>query len=192
MHWTTPCAALPFFLLTAAVAHAKPGPARIATEAAMAKIEQLNDKLHAVIAVNPEALAEADALDREPRRRGPLHGVTVLLKDNIATRGPLATTAGSLALAGVQAPRDAFLVARLRQAGAFIVGKTNLSEWANLRSPTSSSGWSAVGGQTRNPYALDRTPCGSSSGTGAAVAVEMAQVGVGTETDPTAHLPDLR
>lgn len=189
MHWTIARAALPLFLITASVAHAKPGPARTATEAAMAKIKQLNNQLHAVIAVNPEALAEADALDKEPERRGPLHGVTVLLKDNIATRGPMATTAGSLALAGVQAPRDAFLVARLRQAGAIIVGKANLSEWANLRSTTSSSGWSAIGGQTRNPYALDRTPCGSSSGTGAAVAVEMAQVGVGTETDGSILCP---
>jgi len=93
MHWTIARAALPWFLITASVAHAKPGPARTATEAAMAKIKQLNDRLHAVIAINPEALAEADALDKEPKRRGPLHGVTVLLKDNIATRGPMATTA---------------------------------------------------------------------------------------------------
>lgn len=181
--------ALPLALVTASVAHAKPGPARTATEAALAKIKQLNDQLHAVIAVNPEALADADALDNEPTRRGPLHGVPVILKDNIATRGPMATTAGSLALAGVKAPRDSFLVARLRQAGAVLLGKANLSEWANLRSSASSSGWSAIGGQTRNPYALDRTPCGSSSGTGAAVATEMAQVGVGTETDGSILCP---
>lgn len=120
-----------------------------------------------MIEINPDALAIADDLDREIRQkgfRGPLHGVPVLVKDNIDTADRMGTTAGSLALVGQPAPKDAFLVKRLREAGAVIIGKTNLSEWANFRATHSVSGWSARGGQTRNPYVLDRNPCGSSSG----------------------------
>ena len=136
--------------------------------------------------MNPDALAIADRLDAERksgRTRGPLHGIPVLIKDNIATADRMMTTAGSLALAGATAPRDAFIVERLRDAGAVILGKTNLSEWANFRSTHSTSGWSGRGGQTRNPYALDRNPSGSSSGSGAAVAANLAAAAIGTETD---------
>ena len=112
-----------------------------------------------------------------------MHGIPVLIKDNIATADRMMTTAGSLALAGVKPPKDAFIVSRLREAGAVILGKTNLSEWANFRSTHSTSGWSGRGGQTRNPYALDRNPSGSSSGSGAAIAANLAAVAVGTETD---------
>src|SRR6266550_514113 len=139
----------------------------------LARIAQLDPQLHAVLETNPDALVIADRLDAERkanRVRGPLHGIPVLVKDNIATGDRMMTTAGSLALAGVTPPRDAPLVARLRAAGAVILGKTNLSEWANIRSTQSSSGWSARGGQCANPYALDRNPCGSSSGTGASIA----------------------
>jgi amidase len=142
--------------------------------------------LRAVIEVNPDALAQAAALDAERKARGPrgpLHGIPVLVKDNIATRDRMETTAGSLALLGVKPPRDAFVVERLRAAGAVILGKANLSEWANFRSPHSSSGWSGRGGQCRNPYALDRTPSGSSSGSAVAVAANLCAVAVGTETD---------
>ncbi|NVJ18831.1 amidase [Myxococcus sp. AM010] len=142
--------------------------------------------LRSVIELNPDALATAAALDQERREkgpRGPLHGIPVLLKDNIATADRMQTTAGSLALVGARPPRDAFIVERLRAAGAVILGKTNLSEWANFRSTRSASGWSARGGQTRNPYALDRTPSGSSSGSGAATAANFCAVSVGTETD---------
>ena len=128
------------------------------------RIEELNPRLNAVIAVDPTALDQARALDRIRRARGPLFGMPILIKDNIETAGPLPTTAGSLALADNVTDRDAPLVARLRAAGAVIVGKTNLSEWANIRSSNSISGWSAVGGQMRNPYALNRNPCGSSLG----------------------------
>jgi len=131
-------------------------------------------------------MAQAEALDRERRAgkvRGPLHGVPVLLKDNLATADRMHTTAGSLALMEATVPADAFVVARLREAGAVLLGKTQLSEWANIRSSHSSSGWSGRGGQCRNPYALDRSPSGSSSGTGAAVAANLCAVGVGTETD---------
>ncbi len=154
--------------------------------ASLARIAALDSKLHAVLETNPETLAIADRLDAERKAgklRGPLHGIPVLVKDNIATGDRMMTTAGSLALAGSTPPRDAPLVARLRAAGAVILGKTNLSEWANIRSNQSSSGWSARGGQCANPYALDRNPCGSSSGTGAAIAASFATVGVGTETD---------
>ncbi|GJG86705.1 amidase [Gemmatimonadetes bacterium T265] len=146
----------------------------------------------AVIEVNPDALAEAARLDAERkagRVRGPLHGIPVLLKDNVDTGDRMQTTAGSLALAGPPAPRDATLAARLRAAGAVLLGKTNLSEWANFRSTRSSSGWSGRGGQTRNPYALDRSPCGSSSGSGAAVAANLCALAVGTETDGSIVCP---
>jgi len=155
-------------------------------------IDRAGPQLNAVIETNPDALAIADRLDAERsagQSRGPLHGIPVLLKDNIATADAMETTAGSLALVGHRPPRDAFIVERLRAAGAVILGKTNLSEWANWRSTHSSSGWSGRGGQTRNPYVLDRNPCGSSSGTGAAIAANLAAVGVGTETDGSIVCP---
>ncbi len=161
-------------------------------DAYLARIAALDGSLKAVIEVNPDALAIAAALDAERKAkgpRGPLHGIPVLIKDTIATADRMATTAGSLALVGAKAPRDSFVAARLRAAGAVILGKTNLSEWANFRSPRSSSGWSGRGGQCRNPYALDRSPCGSSSGTGAAVSANLATVGVGTETDGSIVCP---
>ncbi|MGB6310185.1 MAG: amidase [Steroidobacteraceae bacterium] len=142
--------------------------------------------LCAVLETNPRALDDAAELDRERQSRGPrgpLHGVPILIKDNVETQDPMMTTAGSLALAGWYAPKDAPLVGRLRAAGAVILGKTNLSEWANFRSSHSSSGWSGRGGQTRNPYALNRTPSGSSSGSAVAVAANLCAVAVGTETD---------
>jgi amidase len=145
-----------------------------------------------VIELNPEAIAIAERLDGERRAgrvRGPMHGIPVLIKDNIATHDRMSTSAGSLALDGVIAPRDAFLVGKLRAAGAVLLGKTNLSEWANFRSTQSSSGWSGRGGQCRNPYALDRNPCGSSSGTGAAISASFATVGIGTETDGSVVCP---
>ncbi len=148
--------------------------------------------LHSVLALNPNALADAGRLDAERKAghiRGPLHGIPVLLKDNIESADPMATTAGSLALKDNIGRRDAPLVARLRAAGAIVLGKTNLSEWANIRSTHSTSGWSAVGGLTRNPYALDRNACGSSSGTGAAIAASLAAAGVGTETDGSITCP---
>jgi amidase len=155
-------------------------------------VDRNGPTLRSVIELNPDALSIADALDAERksgRVRGPLHGIPVLIKDNIDTGDRMMTTAGSLALAGPPAPRDAFIVTRLRTAGAVILGKTNLSEWANFRSTKSSSGWSARGGQVNNPYALDRNPCGSSSGTGAAVAANLSAVGVGTETDGSIVCP---
>src|SRR5262249_53140783 len=142
--------------------------------------------LHSVIEINPDALVLADQLDAERRggkTRGPMHGIPVLIKDNIATADRMQSTAGSLALAGIKPPADAFIVARLREAGAIILGKTNLSEWANFRSSHSTSGWSGRGGLSRNPYALDRNTSGSSSGSGAAIAANLAVVAVGTETD---------
>ena len=142
--------------------------------------------------MNPEALADAARLDDERKAgksRGPLHGVPILIKDNIDTGDRMRTSAGSLALADMPAPADAFVVQRLRAAGAIILGKTNCSEWANFRSSHSTSGWSGRGGQTRNPYALDRNPCGSSSGTGAAISANFAMVGVGTETDGSVVCP---
>jgi len=157
----------------------------------IAKIDDAGPTLNAIIELNPEALAEAAALDAERaagKVRGPLHGIPVLLKDNIDAT-PMATSAGSLALADNHPADDAFLVRRLRDAGAVILGKTNLSEWANFRSTRSTSGWSSRGGQTRNPYVLDRNPCGSSSGTGTAIAANLAAVGVGTETDGSIICP---
>ena len=156
------------------------------TEKYLERIRVLDAALHAVLETNPDARASADTLDAERRAgrtRGPLHGIPVLLKDNIATTGKMHTTAGSLALLESTVPRDAFLVGRLQAAGAVILGKTNLSEWANFRSSHSSSGWSGRGGQCRNPYVLDRSPSGSSSGSGAAVAANLCAVAVGTETD---------
>jgi amidase len=149
-------------------------------------IDRAGPALRSVIELNPDAMAIAASLDQERRQkgqRGPLHGIPVLIKDNIATRDRMQTTAGSLALIGAKAPRDAFLVTRLREAGAVILGKTNLSEWANIRSSRSTSGWSARGGLTRNPYALDRNASGSSSGSASATAAGLAAVAIGTETD---------
>jgi amidase len=169
--------------------------ARQIAELYLQRIEQIDRQgpaLRSVIEVNPEALTIADALDAERRAkgpRGPLHGIPVLIKDNIDTADRMLTTAGSLALEGTRPAKDAPLVARLREAGAVILGKTNLSEWANFRSTRSSSGWSARGGQVKNPYVLDRNPCGSSSGTGAAIAANLAALGVGTETDGSIVCP---
>jgi amidase len=157
----------------------------------IAAIDDAGPRLNAVIELNPRALQEADARDAERRAgklRGPLHGIPVLLKDNIDAT-PMVNSAGSLALADHHPKTDAFLVRRLREAGAVILGKTNLSEWANIRSSRSTSGWSARGGQTRNPYALDRSPCGSSAGTGSAIAANLAVAGVGTETDGSIICP---
>jgi len=157
----------------------------------IAAIDDAGPRLNAVIELNPQALAEADARDAERKAgkpRGPLHGIPVLLKDNIDAT-PMVNSAGSLALAGHRPKDDAFLVRRLREAGAVILGKTNLSEWANIRSSRATSGWSARGGQTRSPYALDRNPCGSSAGTGSAIAANLAAVGVGTETDGSIICP---
>lgn len=169
--------------------------ARSICEMYLARIAEIDDRgpeLRSVLEMNPDALAIADRLDAERkagRFLGPLHGIPVLLKDNIATADRMQTTAGSLALVGAKVPRDAFLVARLREAGAVILGKTNLSEWANFRGRQSSSGWSGRGGQGKNPYALDRNPCGSSSGTGQAISASLAAVGVGTETDGSIVCP---
>ena len=155
-------------------------------------LDRRGPELRQVLEVNPDALSVAGRLDRERQRgevRGPLHGIPVILKDNIDTGDRMDTAAGSLALAGTPAPRDAFIVERLREAGAVILAKANLSEWANFRSTESSSGWSGRGGQGRNPYALDRTPCGSSSGSAAAVAAEYAPLAIGTETDGSVTCP---
>ncbi|MEO8502894.1 MAG: amidase [Acidobacteriota bacterium] len=168
---------------------------RALTEAYLGRIAALDRQgptLAAIIESNPEALQIAEALDAERKAkgsRGPLHGIPVLLKDNIATGDRMLTTAGSLALASGPAPKDAFLVQRLRAAGAVPLGKANLSEWANFRSTHSSSGWSARGGQCRNPYALDRSPSGSSSGSGVAVAANLTAVAVGSETDGSVVSP---
>ena len=151
-------------------------------------IDTRGPTLRSVIAVNPTALADARARDAAPKT-GPLHGLPVLIKDNIDTLDPLPTTAGSLALKDNVTGRDSPLVAKLRAAGAVILGKTNLSEWANIRSNDSISGWSAVGGQVRNPHALDRNACGSSSGSGAAIAAGLAAAAIGTETDGSITCP---
>ncbi len=156
------------------------------------EVDRAGPALRSFSETNPDALAIADALDAERRsgkRRGPLHGIPVVLKDNIDTADRMTTTAGSLALEGSVAARDAFVVQRLRAAGVVLLGKTNLSEWANFRSTKSTSGWSGRGGQVLNPYVLDRNPCGSSSGTGAAVAANLAAAGVGTETDGSIVCP---
>ncbi len=148
--------------------------------------------INSVIELNPDALSIADELDQERKAkgpRGPLHGIPVLIKDNIATSDRMMTTAGSLALVGAKPPKDSFVAVRLRAAGAVILGKTNLSEWANIRSSRSTSGWSGRGGLTRNPYALNRNPCGSSSGTGAGISANLAAIGIGTETDGSIVCP---
>ena len=164
------------------------GPAEQATCSAIERIQRIDPSIHAVLAIDPTAIAQARAIDARGGG-GPLAGVPVLIKDNIEAIGPLPTTAGSLALIDNVTNRDAPLVARLRQAGAVILGKTNLSEWANIRSTHSISGWSAVGGQTRNPHALDRNPCGSSSGSGAAVGAGIVDFAIGTETDGSITCP---
>lgn len=152
----------------------------------IAEVDRAGPKLNAVIELNPDALIIAEQLDAERKAghvRGPLHGIPVLIKDNIATADKMETTAGSLALVGAKPPRDAAIVTQLRAAGAVILGKTNLSEWANFRGDKSISGWSARGGQTHNPYALDRNTSGSSSGSAAAVSANLCVVAIGTETD---------
>jgi amidase len=169
--------------------------ARRLAEACLGRIAALDGQgpeLRSFIETNPEALSIADALDAERKAkgpRGPLHGIPVLVKDNIDTADRMTTTAGSLVLEGSIPPRDAHVAARLREAGAVILGKANLSEWANFRSSRSVSGWSARGGQCRNPYALDRNPCGSSSGSGVAVSANLAPIAVGTETDGSIVCP---
>src|SRR4029079_16840840 len=158
----------------------------------MDAIDKSGPAINSVIERNADAIKIAEERDSERkagRIRGPLHGIPVLIKDNIDTADRMRTSAGSLALAESIAPRDAFIAARLREAGAIILGKTNRSEWANFRSTRSTSGWSGRGGQTKNPYVLDRNPCGSSSGTGAAIAANLAAIGVGTETDGSIVCP---
>jgi len=158
----------------------------------IAEVDKSGPAVNAIIEMNPDALAIAYSLDRERRAKGPrgsLHGVPVLIKDNIDTADRMMTTAGSLALVGSKPLKDSFVAQRLRAAGAVILGKTNLSEWANIRSSHSTSGWSGRGGLTKNPYALDRNPCGSSSGTGAGISANFAAVGIGTETDGSIVCP---
>lgn len=163
--------------------------ARSLAEKYLARIEAIDKQgptLRSVIEINPEAMAIAEALDKERKEkgaRGLLHGIPILIKDNIDTADRMATTAGSLALVGAKPPTDSYLVRNLRKAGAVLLGKTNLSEWANIRSSHSTSGWSGRGGLTRNPYALDRNPSGSSSGSGVAVSANLCAIAVGTETD---------
>jgi amidase len=170
------------------VATAQTLPAETNVRIAINRIGEVEAQLHSVIALDPTAIDQARAVDAG-RLRGPLAGQPVLIKDNIESAGSLPTTAGSLALMGNVTNRDAPIVARLRAAGAVILGKTNLSEWANIRSNRSISGWSAVGGQTRNPWALDRNTCGSSSGSGAAVAAGIVRFAIGTETDGSVTCP---
>lgn len=165
------------------------------TEAYLERIRQIDRSgpvLNSVIEINPDALTIADSLDQERedgKLRGPLHGIPVLIKDNIDTGDKMMTTAGSLALDGHRAEVDAPIIKQLREAGAVLLGKTNLSEWANFRSTRSSSGWSSRGGQTKNPYVLDRSPCGSSSGSGTAVAANLCVVAIGTETNGSIACP---
>ena len=169
--------------------------ARDLTQTYLERISALDRQgptLRSVLETNPDALDIAQDLDQERRAkgpRGPLHGIPVLVKDNLDTADRMTTTAGSLALQGSIALRDSFVVRRLREAGAVLLGKTNLSEWANCRSNKSTSGWSGRGGQCRNPYVLDRNPCGSSSGSGAAVAANLCAVAIGTETDGSIVCP---
>jgi amidase len=158
-----------------------------------ARIEDIDKRtVNAIIEMNPDAASIAEDLDRERKAkgvRGPLHGIPILIKDNIATADRMMTTAGSLALVGSKPPKDSMVAQKLRAAGAVILGKTNLSEWANIRSSHSTSGWSGRGGLTRNPYSLDRNPCGSSSGTGAGISANLAAIGIGTETDGSIVCP---
>ena len=169
--------------------------ARSIAEKYLARIDQLDKQgpaINSIIELNPDALAIADALDKERKNkgvRGPLHGVPVLIKDNIDTADKMMTTAGSLALLGSRPSKDSAVAQKLREAGAVILGKTNLSEWANIRSDHSTSGWSGRGGQTKNPYALDRNPCGSSSGAGAAVSANLCAAAIGTETNGSIVCP---
>lgn len=167
--------------------------ARSLVEKYSRRIDEIDKRtVNAVLELNPDAASIADALDQERKAkgpRGPLHGIPVLIKDNIDTADRMMTTAGSLALVGSKPPKDSFVAQKLRAAGAVILGKTNLSEWANIRSSHSTSGWSGRGGLTRNPYALDRNPCGSSSGTGAGISGNLAAVGIGTETDGSIVCP---
>ena len=169
--------------------------ARSITELYMGRIASMDRQgptLRSVIEMNPDAFSIADNLDRERKQkgpRGPMHGIPVLIKDNIDTADRMTTTAGSYALEGSIPLRDSHVAQRLREAGAIILGKTNLSEWANFRSTHSSSGWSGRGGQARNPYVLDRNPCGSSSGSGAATSANFAAVAVGSETDGSIVCP---
>ncbi|MGI9034606.1 MAG: amidase family protein, partial [Pyrinomonadaceae bacterium] len=160
------------------------------------RIKEIDPKLHSIIELNPDALKIAEQMDKEHKRgklRGALHGIPVLIKDNIDTADKMHTTAGSFALLDAPTPKeDAFIVQQLRKSGAIILGKTNLSEWANFRSTKSVSGWSGRGGQTNNPYILDKNPCGSSSGTAAAISANLAAVGVGTETNGSIICPATR
>ena len=161
-------------------------------QARIAEIDKQGPAINSVIQLNPDALAIADALDQERKakgERGNLHGIPVLIKDNIDTADNMMTTAGSLALVGSKPPQDSFVAKKLRAAGAVILGKTNLSEWANIRSSHSTSGWSGRGGLTKNPYALDRNPCGSSSGSGAGVSANLCAAAIGTETDGSIVCP---
>lgn len=200
-HALTPSSGSSFELEEVTIAELQAGmksgkwTARSIAEKYLARIEKIDRQgpiINSIIELNPDALAIAEALDKERKAkgaRGSLHGIPVLIKDNIATADRMTTTAGSLALKGSIALKDSFVAQRLRAAGAVILGKTNLSEWANIRSSHSTSGWSGRGGQTKNPYVLDRNPCGSSSGSGAAVAANFAAVAVGTETDGSVVCP---
>ena len=202
--WMSPETRLPSAVdvlddLTIATAQAEIAAGRLTsralTEHYLMRIRTLDadgPRVNSVIEVNPDALALADATDAERasgRAFGPLHGMPILLKDNIDTADRMSTSAGSLALADNRARRDAGVAARLRTAGAVVLGKTNLSEWANFRSNHSSSGWSGRGGQTKNPHVLDRSPCGSSAGSGAAVAADFCIAAIGTETDGSVICP---
>ena len=175
-------------LLPASARAQAASPAEFNVRAALTRIARVDPQLHSVIAIDPTAVDQARRIDASGLR-GPLAGQPVLIKDNIEVAGPLPTTAGSLALANNVTNRDSPLVSRLRAAGAVIVGKTNLSEWANIRSDRSISGWSPIGGQSRNPWALDRNTCGSSSGSGAAVAAGLVRLAIGTETDGSVTCP---
>ncbi len=195
---SAPGPAAPFELEEVTVAQLQEGmaagrwTARSLAEAYLARIRELDPRLRSIIETNPDALANAAEMDAERRAgrlRGPLHGVPVVIKDNIDTADRMMTTAGSLALVGARPRQDSHVAQRLRAAGAVLLGKTNLSEWANFRSSHSSSGWSGRGGQCGNPYALDRTPCGSSSGRGAAASANFAALAVGTETDGSVVCP---